>query len=428
MCALAMILGCAAHLAFFSEKIVEPLGRLRIPEWPEWDDWEDVLEMICDLSIAGKLRERIRRLPALDGLVEVLRVDIAQARRAYVVSMLLAHAYVRGNRTEALQNAVPCNLGVFYCAIAKCVDQRTVVNYFGMCMWNWFLLDKYKPATMDNIGIRHTLSGSTDEKWFLLVPLKIDFLGHELLKMINCALDSSELGNYSEVDVCLVQIRDTVATFKDILRSMYSECDMQYFYKFLRKNFMGTTPESGLDDGMLICGNYVKLPGGSAGQNPTIHLLDAFLGISYENNKETHVGMRSMLESIPAPEMAVIERVRARSAAMTRSAAAEGRDQTLRLLSEVVSEMSNFGGTHKMLVKSYIIDVVEATGAGVDASVVGACPFFAGSTAKDKMKDMRGTGNTTIMTFLRNVGRRRHERLVELTRLRQHVHCPYNLC
>ena len=127
------------------------------------------------------------------------------------------------------------------------------------------------------------------------------------------------------------------------------------------------------------CGSFQKYAGGSAGQSPIIHVIDALLSISHYSS--THTPSRYIYEMrnhMPKDYREYILKVEAMALKSL-----IGNEKEKYLFNECIDAMKRFRDEHLRIVSSYII--------------------VPGNSVKNEEGVVRGTGGTDLLPFLKQM-------------------------
>ncbi|KAI8081672.1 Indoleamine 2,3-dioxygenase [Halteromyces radiatus] len=292
-----------------------PLRRL---DNPYFLPWETMMDDFNGLLLAGKLREKILKMPLLD--YKYLNT-IQEYRRAFLILCMLSHSYIWGKHEEASET-LPANLAVPWTGIAEELGLCPVVCHAAVVLWNYRLLDSEGPIELANLTTLATYSGSLDESWFYLITTAIESAGSKcpaaILSCVNHVCD----GNYEGLRSDLTTIHAALMDINVVLHRMFEKCDPYVFYWKIRPYLAGweNMAEAGLPLGVIYEGvdslwsaetdeygdishlteeerllrQYRRYAGGSAAQSSLIAAFDVAFGVQHHP-----VGEKSSSTSLP---------------------------------------------------------------------------------------------------------------------------------
>ena len=337
--------------------------------------WEDLAVNIPQLLKMEIFLDKIRALPVLS--VNKL-IDESDWQRAYVLLAFLVHGVIHGCK----QKVVPAALSVAFIEVCEHLGMEPVINYAGLCLFNWY--DEGKTDTLSGLRSVCTFTGTIDEEAFYLVPVLVDRAGGRLPAQLLEAQVAAQKGDWQRVATYLETCSSTIRVMTDALKEL-SLCKPQTFYHDIRPYIAGIDVEFERPHDKPV---HVKLAGGSAVQDPLFQFLDHMLGVKHQ--KELLREMRAYMlgrhrrsleavEELPSlQELANVERA--------------GDDIQLKL-EQCRLELKKWRDRHIAIVTRYILLPAQAAARKQDgevSKVVGT----AGSSPVMFLKDVR---NDTIL-------------------------------
>ncbi|KAI9308808.1 Indoleamine 2,3-dioxygenase [Cunninghamella echinulata] len=279
-----------------------PLRRL--PD-PYFEPWENMMEDFNGLLLAGRLREKVHKMPLLDHK----RLNTVQEyRRAFLILCMISHSYVWGKLEEASET-LPANLAVPWTGVADYLGLCPVVCHAAVVLWNYRLLDNDGPIDLSNLAIQSTYSGSLDEAWFYLITTAIESAGSKCPAAILSCIDHIQNANYEGLKKELTIIQKALEEINVVLHRMFEKCDPYVFYWKIRPYLAGweNMAEAGLPLGVIYEGvdsywsaetdeygdishlseeerllrQYRRYAGGSAAQSSLIACFDVAFGVEH---------------------------------------------------------------------------------------------------------------------------------------------------
>lgn len=294
---------------------VLPLTRL--PD-PYYNRWEAIAANLQALILSRRLRGVIDRLPVLS--TTGLEHD-AEWRRAYSLLIFMAHGYIWGG--DSPSDRLPPSVAVPLLHVSDRLQVPPVATYAGLVLWN------FKPLFMDegidsldNLATLTTFTGSLDESWFYLVSVAIEARGAPIIPLMLTAIAAARDDDVAAVTRCLRAFAEHLDDLGVLLKRMNEQCDPTIFYDRIRPFLAGSKnmAEAGLPDGVLYevdasgRGEYRQLSGGSNAQSSIIQFFDIVLGIEHrptgaKSTAESDV-TRGRAPAAPAPKHNFIEEMR----------------------------------------------------------------------------------------------------------------------
>ena len=265
---------------------VLPLTRL--PD-PYYNKWEAVVANLQALILSKRLRGVIDRLPVLSTIG--LEHD-AEWRRAYMLLCFMAHGYIWSG--DSPSERLPPSISVPLLKISDHLEVPPVATYAAVCLWN------FKPLFMDedidnveNLATLCTFTGAIDESWFYLVSIAMEARGAPIVPLMLTAIAAARENDAAEVTRCLSTFAERLDDLTTLLQRMHESCDPHIFYHRIRPFLAGSKNmgDAGLPNGVIYedgSGNetYRQYAGGSNAQSSLIQFFDIVLGIEHRPTGE----------------------------------------------------------------------------------------------------------------------------------------------
>ncbi|KAF3760967.1 Indoleamine 2,3-dioxygenase [Cryphonectria parasitica EP155] len=260
------------------------LPLTRLPD-PYYNKWEAVTANLQALILSGRLRGVIDRLPVLS--TTGLEHD-AEWRRAYSLLIFMAHGYIWGG--DSPSERLPPAISVPLLAVAEHLEVPPVATYAGLCLWNFKPLFVDEDIDdLDNLATLNTFTGSSDESWFYLVSVAIEARGAPIMPLMLTAIAAAREGDTATVTRCLHTFAERLDDLGTLLHRMNEHCHPTIFYDRIRPFLAGSKnmAEAGLPNGVLYevndsgRGEYRQYSGGSNAQSSIIQFFDLVLGVEH---------------------------------------------------------------------------------------------------------------------------------------------------
>ena len=406
-----------------------------------YEPWENIVKNLQGLILSNRLREVVDKLPVLatDRLF-----GEAQWRRAYSVLAFVAHAYIWGGNKPA--ERVPPSISIPFLATCNHLELPPVATYSGLVLWNWkAIFDSERVDTLANLDTIDTFTGSLDEKWFYLISIAIEARGGPIIPLMLHTIRAATYGDRAAVTECLETFAERLDELNTMLNRMYDNCDPHVFYHRIRPFLAGSKnmADAGLPNGVIFDDGgpinkqrYVQFSGGSNAQSSIIQFFDIVLSVEHrptgtkkptaapvtgdtKPSKSPHANfIHEMRKYMPGPHARFLEKV-AQVANIRDFVHRHSYDRALGLAFDAcIAMLSAFRDKHIQMVSRYVIiksreaekkDHDEAGKNGVQAPTKVNLTHRTKPTAthpadpatSDKKKDLKGTGGTSLIPFLR---------------------------
>ncbi|KAF2087326.1 Indoleamine 2,3-dioxygenase [Saccharata proteae CBS 121410] len=260
---------------------------------PYYRPWETTVQNLQALISTKRLRGVVERLPLLS--TDFLRTE-PEWRRAYSILAFMVHSYIWGGETPL--DVIPPTLSIPFLATCRHLELPPVATYAGLVLWNWRCLDPASPPdSLENIFTLHTCTGSLDESWFYLVSVAIEARGAPIIPMMLDAIQAARYGDNNTVTECLRGFAERLDELATLLQRMYENCDPHVFYHRIRPFLAGSKnmADAGLPNGVIFDDGsanpeYVQFSGGSNAQSSIIQFFDLVLGVEHRPTGEKAPG------------------------------------------------------------------------------------------------------------------------------------------
>lgn len=188
-----------------------------------------------------------------------------------------------------LQQRIPPPIAIPFTQVCKHLELPTVATYTGVCLWNWKPIFEDEPIdALDNLSTLATFTGSLDESWFYLVSVAIEARGGPTIPLMLRAIEAARKDDSQTVIECLQLFAERLDELGALLQKMYENCDPHVFYHRIRPFLAGSKnmAEAGLPNGVIFetgsdRDEYVQYAGGSNAQSSLIQFFDIVLGVEH---------------------------------------------------------------------------------------------------------------------------------------------------
>ncbi|KAH7041961.1 indoleamine 2,3-dioxygenase alpha type [Macrophomina phaseolina] len=390
--------------------------------------WESTVAGLQALILTRRLRGVVDALPVLS--TDYLRSE-PEWRRAYSILAFIAHAYIWGGDSPA--DVMPPSISVPFLSTCRHLELPPVATYAGLVLWNWRPLDPSAPIdNLENIFTLNTATGSLDESWFYLVSVAIEARAAPTIPLMLNAIEAARYGDNHTVTECLRSFAERLDELGTLLQRMYENCDPHVFYHRIRPYLAGSKnmADAGLpngvifDDGTSAPQHYVQYSGGSNAQSSIIQFFDIVLGIEHRPTGSkpqeppsaedqhasappapSHNFIQEMRTYMPGPHKRFLEAVTG-VANIRQFVAARRSDRALcTAFDACLAMLRAFRDKHIQMVSRYII-VKSRESRSQSRSLSPSHSNtsrvnLASANRRQATKDLRGTGGTALIPFLK---------------------------
>lgn len=280
----------------FFQEIIENLPESKNSNSPNTSFNKD--ELISE----NNFYKCINQLPQYDPELHSID-DLTDKEKKYMYSILcmIMNRYVWGNGVNKAKeySDIPQIIGLPLFQISEHFDIAIGITHAAIDLWNWELDgDKF---SLDNIRIKHSLTGNVSEEWFYKVMIAIEGNGGTLLKDIFNISRNQEMCTVNELTYFLMQLEKNIGESVKIMGRMYEHCDPEFFFNNIRIYLSGSKNDhlpNGLNiDGNIIGQGIIKLNyiGGSAAQSTLMQVYDKLFGIEHGKTQNFFNEMRRFM-------------------------------------------------------------------------------------------------------------------------------------
>jgi indoleamine 2,3-dioxygenase len=268
----------------------------------EFESLEILGEALPVVLSEGKIKEACLELPIPD--IDLLgSLSERQAQLALMRYDFIKSGFVHGQAETP--KVLPYNLAWPSYVIGKMLGKKThILNYYSYSSCNWSRIDPDGPADVDNLKTIQRFLGSSDEDWFILIHVAVDFKEAELIYNILEAIYAAEAEVYDRLDYYLELIGDIYDEMTEIFNRV-GEKAFASTYHATRKWIHPFT--NVLYEGVFD--KPVSYRGETGAQRPGMPTIDALLGVKHRDT----VHLDAMHDYMPAGHVKFIQTVKQRS-------------------------------------------------------------------------------------------------------------------
>ncbi|ESX00135.1 hypothetical protein KL918_004921 [Ogataea parapolymorpha] len=373
---------------------------------PYYEPWERLVRALPGLLLTKRIRAVVDALPLLSTVQ--LQTE-AEFRRAHSVLGFLAHAYIWGVAEPT--NRLPEQLAKPWIAVSEHLRLPPVATYADLCLWNFrYLLPDSDTDFLDNIQTISTFTGSFDESWFYLVSVYFEYKGASCLTTGLEAIKNAREGSSDRVVQCLQRLAEQIDYLGSVLMRMEEMCDPHVFYFRLRPYLAGwkNMKDAGLVNGVYYGNEAVprEYSGGSNAQSSLIQALDLLLNVEHRSTGEQApsagenpfmADMRRYMPGKHADFLAHLGKINILSDYVAKHA--HENSELVLSYDACVAMLKCFRDKHIQIVTRYI--VIQSQKARSMGSQTTSTLRAGLAKAKTPKKDIRGTGGTALLPFLK---------------------------
>lgn len=149
--------------------------------------WDAIARNLPSLILEGAVRERVHALPVIDA--SSLKDD-RHIRRGYSILAMITSAYVAGKGEDDRPRSLPKQLAVPLTHLARSLGLPPILTHSGVVLWNWRRIDPAKPPVVENVRSITMMGGGSDEEWFFMLTVQLEYEGARAIASIYDALSA----------------------------------------------------------------------------------------------------------------------------------------------------------------------------------------------------------------------------------------------
>ncbi|KAK3944375.1 indoleamine-dioxygenase [Diplogelasinospora grovesii] len=387
---------------------------------PYYAPWERLVQHLPACLKNQTLRSEVGKLPLLS--VNRLATE-PEWRRAYVMLVFLAHAYIWGGVKPA--EILPSPITVPLLKVSAHLGLPPVATYAALNLWNFSSSHMSDLTRLDNLHALHTFTETEDESWFYMISVAIEAQGARVIPLLLRALAAAEQREYGTITRALHELSHCTSKMGALLDRMDERCDPLVFYHKIRPFLAGSKnmDKAGLPRGVFYdegdegsSGSWRQLRGGSNGQSSLIQLFDIVLGINHSTSlcsatsgrqpqHNADDGERSSFQTefrqyMPSQHRRFLEHISQMDSIRDIVTSAPEQRELCRAFQTATRSLGEFRNKHLQIVTRYII--IPSTRPSISRTV-NLATASSSSVAQSRRSaiQLTGTGGTALLPFLK---------------------------
>lgn len=262
-----------------------------------------------------------------------------------------------------------------------------------------------------------TATGTDDESWFLIISCAMEARAGPLIDRMLGALEAVEANDASTITDALEYFKQSLDEIGCLLERMDERCNPQAFYHTIRPFLAGSMnmEAAGLTNGVFYDegdgkGSWRKYRGGSNGQSSLLQFFDAVLSVDHSRSGGFHPEMRKYM---PGPHRRFLDDVEAIANIRSFVASQESNIALTVAFNDAVKALGAFRDKHIALVTRYIVipsRMPKPESGVIRKDIASASTKMA---LEAQTQELRGTGGTKLIPFLRTSRDETNETAVE---------------
>ena len=341
----------------------------------------DLSKEVPKLLLTSSLPDVVESLPEnFFNFNEMIKsAEEKKLRCIYSQLSFLAHAYIYSDSKP--RKKLPKSVASPWVRISKYLGRPPVLSYASYCLDNWYLIDKDKDISLDNVALINNFLGGVDEDWFVTVHVCIENAASEAISSSIALIDET---SESKIEMHLNNILESLKKVNHIFKRMPEKCDPYIYYHRVRPYIFGWKNNPDLPKGLIYNGLFKNRPqqfrGETGAQSSIIPLLDALFSVKHKKDSLRDY-LEEMLQYMPPAHRELIFHIKKSSKVKMY---ANESIKIKRLFNRCLDQMTQFRSQHIKYANDYI-----------HSQSRNPSDFTSGGST------IRGTGGTPFMRYLR---------------------------
>ena len=245
----------------------------------------DLSAEVPKLLLTSSLPQVVESLPGtFFNFSEMIRNDEEKKLRCINSQLsFLAHAYVYSDNKP--RKKLPKSIASPWIKVSKYLGRPPVLSYASYCLDNWYLIDKNKKISLNNVALINNFLGGVDEDWFVTIHVCIEDAASEAVRSTIALVGET---SDSKIETHLKNILGSLEKVNSIFKRMPEKCDPYIYYHRVRPYIFGWKNNPDLPKGLIYEGFYKNKPqqfrGETGAQSSIIPLLDALFDVKHKKD------------------------------------------------------------------------------------------------------------------------------------------------
>jgi len=340
---------------------------------------------------------------------EIENYDLDMQKYIYSTVGIMISKYIWCNGEDNNCTSIPKAFGVPHYTASKNIGIVPILTHATVDLYNWKFINKNEPFTYEptieelkeqncdinlgNLMVKHSMTNTTDEKWFYLVMIAIEHYGYDTMLGINLMNNfmNSNDNNESILDE-LTKMSSALKKMMRLVNKMYSNCNPEIFF-FQNRIFLNGYKKTKFPDGLSIDETDIVIEnfdGGSAAQSSLIQCIDSFLHAEPIGCAYSIKFLENMRNYMPSSHKLTIELLQnyAKNKNINSYVKETGSDDLINAYNDTVIDLKKFRSSHFGLVQEYIIKFTGEKSEGTG-----------GTTARKFLNDLINATGKSIIKF-----------------------------
>ncbi|XP_029296077.1 indoleamine 2,3-dioxygenase 1 [Cottoperca gobio] len=249
---------------------------------PYYQPWMDIALRVPELVHSHKLRSHINKMPLLSSQFLQKHPELRLAHLALSV-MTMGYAWQEGDKGTV--EMLPYNLAVPYWEVSQRLGLPPILTHSDAVLANWRKKDPEGPFDMKNLELLVSLPGGDSVRGFFMVTMLVELAAVPALRNIPVVINGVRCGDTEAVARALEDISQSIQDMTEAIKLMHVYVEPSVFYGIMRIYLSGWKDNPSMPKGLIYEGvqaEPMEYSGGSAAQSSLLHCFDELLGVKHE--------------------------------------------------------------------------------------------------------------------------------------------------
>ncbi|XP_017272629.1 indoleamine 2,3-dioxygenase 1 [Kryptolebias marmoratus] len=362
-----------------------------------YQPWMDIALRIPKLVHSHELRSCVNKMPLLStNFLQKHR----ELRLAHLALSMMTMGYVWQEGENNTVEKLPSNLAVPFWEVSQRLGLPPILIHADAVLANWKKKDPEGPFDMENLELLVSLPGGESVRGFFLVTLLVELAAVPAIRSIPIVINGVRCGDTDGVVRALEDISQSIQDMNDALKLMQVYVEPSVFYGIMRIYLSGWKDNPCMPKGLVYEGVHsepMEFSGGSAAQSCLLHCFDELLGVKHEEKSRSF--LTRMRDYMPPAHRQLIQDI---------SLQPSLRSFVQQQANDHLNQAYEFCVSKLLALRNYHINVVSRF---ITVPAARARQLRDRSQESEEEKlitaptalEERGTGGSSIMTFLKTV-------------------------
>ncbi|XP_051038134.1 indoleamine 2,3-dioxygenase 2 [Phodopus roborovskii] len=354
----------------------------------QYRPWMEIANKLAHLIESHQLRDHVYKMPLLDCR---FLTGHREQRLAHLVLAAITMGFVWQEGETQPQKVLPRSLAIPFVEVSRKLGLPPILVHSDLVLTNWTKRNPEGPWEIRNLETIISFPGGESLRAFILVTVLVEKAAAPGIKALVQGVEALLQQSQDTLLQALKQLRLSIQDVTRALAQMHDYVDPDIFYTVIRIFLSGWKDNPAMPVGLVYEGvapEPLRYSGGSAAQSSVLQAFDEFLGI--EHCKESVGFLQRMRDYMPPSHKAFLEDLHS-SPSLRDYVLTSGAGCCLMAYNQCVEALVELRSYHINMVARYIISAAAKARNRVLSHL------------SSHALEERGTGGTSMMSFLKSI-------------------------